>query len=212
MFSAKAAGADNVHYHAGNRIVYVAHGTTLTELDAQNGESKAAIKLSGSIHGFNVDEKAGKIYAVLTKPSVVAVVDVAKREVTDQFAMTLADAGSPIDRDPKTGHLFVGCPKKGMIVILDPKSGKELAGIDIPLGIDDLHFDEHRNRLYASCSDGNLAVLEKKNERWITIAKLKSPKNSRTCAWAGGKLYLGVPRQDDSDGPGIWVYEPDASK
>jgi len=184
----------------------------LSELDAKSGEIKSAIKLPGSSHGFNIDEKGGKIYVVLTKPSVVAVVDVAKREVTDQFAMTLADAGSPIDRDPKNGLLFVGCPKKGMIVIFDAKSGKELAGIDIPLGIDDLHFDEQRNRLYASCSDGNLVVLEKKNEKWEAVAKLKSPKDSRTCAWAGGKLYLGVPRQDDAEGPEIRIYEPGSLK
>ncbi len=211
VFSAKAAGADNVHYHAGNKTVYVAHGTSLTELDAKSGAIKGAATLPGSAHGFSIDEAAGKIYVVLTKPSLIAVVDVAKRDVTDKFPLALGD-GSPIDRDPATNTLFVGCPKKPVVIAVDARTGKELYAVEIPAGIDDLHFDAKRNRLYASCSDGNLAVLEKKGEKFEVTSKLKTPKDSRTCVFAGGKLYLGVPRQDGAEGPEVRVFEPRSAK
>jgi len=208
VFSTPAPNADNVHYHSGNQTVYVGQDELLSVLDAKTGVVKAAIKLPGAVHGFKIDKTAGKIYAVLTKPNLVAVVDLAKHEVTEKFELTLSDAGSPIAQDTENGLLFVGCPKKKpMVVVFDAKTGKEVGSVEIPGGIDDLHFDKRRNRLYASCSDSVLAVIEKKSDNYEVVAKLESPKDSRTCVWSSGKLYLGVPRQEGKDGPEVRVYE-----
>jgi hypothetical protein len=94
-----------------------------------------------------------------------------------------------------------------MVVVFDCQTGKELASVEIPAGIDDLHFDSKRNRLYASCGAGFLVVIEKQGEKYEVISKLETPKDSRTCAWKSGKLYLGVPKQEGKDGPEIRVYE-----
>jgi DNA-binding beta-propeller fold protein YncE len=208
VFSVPAANADNVHYHSGNKLVYVGQDEILSGLDAQTGAVKASINLPGAIHGFKIDKKAGKIYAVLTKPNLIAVIDVANHEIIDKFPLTLSDAGSPIAQDAENGLLFVGCPKqKPMIVAIDTKTGKEVASVEIPAGIDDLHFDSKRNRLYASCSASVLAVIEKQGEKYEVVARLETPKDSRTCTWKSGKLYLGVPRQEGKDGPEIRIYE-----
>ena len=206
-FSTKAPNADNVHFSGESNRVYVGCGETMMVLDAKSGEVKTSIKLPGSVHGFKIDAKAGKIFTVLTKPSIIGVVDIAKNEVTDKYPLKLSDAGSPIAYDAKAGLLFVGCPKKPMVVVFDAKTGKELAGVEIPAGIDDIHFDTKRNRVYASCGDGALCVIEKKGEKYEVTAKLETPKNSRTCAYAEGKVYLGVPKQKDAEGPEIRVYE-----
>ncbi len=208
VFSTPAPHADNVHYHSGNKTVYVGQDEILSELDAKTGAVKAAIKLPGAVHGFKIDKKAGKIYAVLTKPNLIAVVDLAKQEVISKFPLTLSDAGSPIAQDAENGLLFVGCPKKQpMVVVFDAATGKEVASVEIPGGIDDLHFDSKRNRLYASCSDSVLAVIEKRADKYEVVARLETPKDSRTCVWSSGKLYLAVPRQEGKDGPEIRVFE-----
>ena len=207
-FSTKAAGADNVHYHSGNKMVYVGHDEVLSELDAKTGEIKFAFALPGSVHGFKIDKKAGKIYAVLTKASLIAVLDIAKHEITDKVPLTLSDAGSPVAQDADNGLLFVGCPKmKPMVVVFDTKRGKEIASVVIPAGIDDLHFDSKRNRLYASCSDSALVVIEKVGDKYEVVAKLETPKDSRTCVWSKGTLYLGVPKQEGKDGPEVRIFE-----
>jgi len=208
VFSTPAPNADNVHFHSGNQTVYVGQGELLSELDAKTGAVKAAIKLPGAVHGFRIDKKAGKIYTVLTKPNLLAVVDISKQEVTDKYELTLSDAGSPIAQDADNGLLFVGCPKKKpMVVVFDAKTGKEIASVEIPAGIDDLYFDKRRNRLYASCADSALVVIEKKSDTYQITSKLETPKDSRTCVWSSGKLYLGVPKQDGTDGPEVRIYE-----
>jgi hypothetical protein len=206
VFSTSAARADNVHYSSGS--VYVGQDEVLSQPDARTGTINASIALPGAVHGFKIDERAGKIYCVLTKPNMVAVVDISSRAISDKFPLTLSDAGSPIAQDAENGLLFVGCPKKQpMIVVFDAKIGAEISSIEIPAGVDDVHFDSQRNRLYASCGDGALVVIEKKGDKYEVVASLTTPKDSRTCAWSSGRLFLGVPKQEGHDGPEIRVYE-----
>jgi DNA-binding beta-propeller fold protein YncE len=208
VFSTPAPHADNVHFHSGNKMVYVGQDEILSVLDAKTGEIKAAINLPGAVHGFKIDKDAGKIYAVLTKPNLVAVIDIEKNQVVGKFDLTVSDAGSPIAQDAEHGLLFVGCPKKQpMVVAFDTRTGKEVASVAIPGGVDDVHFDKRRNRIYASCSDSALVVIEKQGDKYEIVEKLETPKDSRTCTWSQGKLYLGVPRQDGTDGPEVRIYE-----
>jgi DNA-binding beta-propeller fold protein YncE len=207
-FSTPTPNADNIHYYSGTQTVYVGQDEILSELDAKTGAIKASIQLPGAVHGFKIDKKAGKIYAVLTNPNLVAVVDIAKREVTDKFELTLSDAGSPVAQDSENGLLFVGCPKKKpMVVVFDLKNGKEVAQIDIPAGVDDIHYDKRGHRLYASCGAGALVAIERSDDGYKVVTQMEVPKDSRTCAWSSGHLYLGVPRQEGKEGPEVWVYE-----
>jgi DNA-binding beta-propeller fold protein YncE len=208
VFSTKLAKADNVHYEPGSQTVFVAHGSTISGLDARTGEVKCKVELPGSSHGFQIDAAAGKLFVNLTKPNQVAVVDIAKQEVMAKYPVTLAEGVSPLAYDAKGGRLFIGCRKKPMVVVLDAKSGKELTGVAIPADIDDLLFDAKRGHLYASCGEGVLAVIEKKGDEYQVIARLETAKAARTCTFSStlGRLYLGVPRQQDADGPEVRVY------
>lgn len=207
-FSVKAPNADNVHYHSDKKLVYVGQDEIMSVLDAKTGELKGTINLPGAVHGFRIDRKAGRIYAVLTKESLVAVVDIETNKVTDKYPLTLSDAGSPIAQDAEQGLLFVGCPKKKpMVVIFDTKTGKEVGSVEIPGGVDDVYFDSRRHRLYASCSDQALVVIEKVKDKYEVVGKVETPKDSRTCVFSRGKLYLGVPKVEGKDGPEVWIFE-----
>src|SRR6516225_7534650 len=81
VFSTKAEKADNVYYHSGNKTVYVAHGETVSVLDAKTGELKARISAGGKTEEFRVDKKANKLFINLRKPSAIAVIDLDKNEV-----------------------------------------------------------------------------------------------------------------------------------
>jgi hypothetical protein len=208
IFSAKAAGADNVHYLSENKTVYAGCDEVMLALDAKTGEKKASIDLPGAVHGFKIDKNAGKIYAVLTKESLIAVIDIASNKITARFPLTISDAGSPIAQDSEKGLLFVGCPKqKPMVVVFDTKTGQEVGSVVIPAGVDDIYFDKKRNRIYASCSDSVLVVIEKVGVKYEVVAKIETPANSRTCIWSKGTLYLGIPKREGQDGPEIRVFE-----
>jgi YVTN family beta-propeller protein len=208
IFSTKLPKADNVNYHASAKRVYVAHGSTLSALDANTGEVKATVTLPGDAHGFAIDEKAGKIYVGLTKPTQIGVVDLAKHEVTEKFPLTLASGNSPVALDAAGGRLFVGCRKEPMVVVLDTKTGKELTSVEIPGDIDDLLFDPHSGRAYAICGAGAVAVIEKKGDKYEVTAKVETAKSARTgtLSPSGDRLFLGVPVQGGKGDPEVRVF------
>lgn len=197
VFSAKVPKADNVSYHAGSKLVYVCHGGTITALSAETGEVKGTVTLPGSGHGFAIDEKAGKLFVSLTGPNQIGVIDLAKHEVTDKFPLALAAGNSPIAYDAAGGRAFVGCRKEPMVIVLDTKTGKELAGVAIPGDIDDLLFDPKSGRVFAICGAGAVAVIEKVGDKYEVTSKVETAKGARTATIspAGDKLYVGVPAQ-----------------
>jgi hypothetical protein len=210
VFSTKAEKADNVYYHSGKKIVFVAHGETVSILDAQTGAVQARIATGGKTEEFRVDKKANKLFVNLRNPSVVAVVDLDKNEVVDRIRLTKTETNGPLAYDGQAGLLFVGCGGKApMIIVVDAKTGKELTSVPIPAGIDNLHFDRKRNRLYASCGDGAVAVVEKHGDDYALIAKVETPKKAKTSAYhsGSGRLYVAVPRTPETEAPEVLVFE-----
>jgi DNA-binding beta-propeller fold protein YncE len=210
VFSTKAEKADNVYYHSGTKTVYVAHGDTVSVLDAKTGEVKTRIATGGKTEEFRVDKKANKLFVNLRSPSVVAVIDLGKGEVVDRFKLTKTEVPGPLAYDDKAGLLYVGCGGKApMIIVVDAKTGTELASVVIPPGIDNLHYDSKRHRLYASCGDGAVAVVEKKGEQYEVIAKIETPKKAKTSIHHSdsGRLYVGAPRLEGTEAPQVLVYE-----
>jgi DNA-binding beta-propeller fold protein YncE len=210
VFSTKCEKADNVYYHSGNHQVYVQHGVNISILDGKTGERKKQLDLGAPTKEFRIDKKNNLLYVNLGKPgNVLAVVDLAKNEIVAKHKITMSDGNGPLAFDSKNHIAYIGCGGTSpMVIALDVKSGKELANVGIPAGIDNLHFDGKRNRVYASC-DGFLVTIEKKDDKLEVISKIETAQKAKTSAYAGGpgRLYLGVPKQVGKDGPEVRVYE-----
>jgi DNA-binding beta-propeller fold protein YncE len=209
--SIKLDDADNVRYDPRTRQVYVTHAeNALAVIDPKKMEVKATIKLPGAPEAFQLDPAQPRLYVNIPEPRQLAVVDTEKNEVINKFPLTLAEANYPLAFDSKGGRLFVGCRKKPSVVVLDAITGKEVAGIGIPADIDDLFFDAKRERLYASCGAGFLAVLQRKqSDRYDVVERIATGKLARTCLFdpESGRLYVPVPRQEGKNGPELRVYQ-----
>jgi len=146
----------------------------------------------------------------VVRQSSIAVIDLSKHEVIYNHALTSAAANYPMALDRAKQRVFVGCRKPPKMVAFDAKEGKELSAAEIPADIDDLFFDAKRNRLYASCGEGFLAILEEKEAgHFVLVEKLPTAKLARTCFFdpETSRLYLGVPRDRTRPKPEIRVYQ-----
>jgi DNA-binding beta-propeller fold protein YncE len=202
--------ADNVRYNPNTHLVYVAHAEkSLGVIDARTFALKADIKLPGAAEAFQIEAKRPRIYLNTPDPSLVVVIDTDKNQVINTYPVTKAGGGHPLVLDEATKRIYVGCRKQPMVVVLDMETGKELAGVPIPEGIDDLFLDAARKRLYASCGDGYLVVLKVDAGQVEIVEKIETAKGAKTCLYVPetGRLYLGVPRQEGKDGPEIRVYQ-----
>jgi DNA-binding beta-propeller fold protein YncE len=139
----------------------------------------------------------------------VVVVDTQKNEVVARFPLTFAEANFSLALDPEGGRVFVGCRKKPGIIVLDLKTGKELAFVKVPEDIDDLFHDAKGGRLYASCGEGFLTVVSLHGkDRYEVTERIATTKEARTCLFdpGAGRLYLAVPREKGKDAPELRVF------
>jgi DNA-binding beta-propeller fold protein YncE len=201
--------ADNVRYNPATHLVYVGHAEkSITAFDGKTYYVKATIKLPGSPEAFQLDPERKRMYVNCLRPGTVAAIDLTKHEVLATYKLTLADANYPMAYDPATQRVFVGCRNKPMVVVLDGTTGKELAGVPIPADIDDLWFDAKRKRLYATCGEGVIAVLEEKDGSFEVVEKVPTRKLARTGLFdpTSDRLFVTFPKQG-SNGPEIQVYK-----
>jgi len=206
-----ADDADNVRYNPRTNLVYVAHAEkALGVIDGKSMELKADITLPGAAEGFQVEKERPRLYLCMPSPNEVVVIDTDKNEVAKRYPVKLAEGIHPLAIDEPNHRLFVGARKKPMVVILDSESGKEITSVDIPGDIDDLFFDVKRKKIYASCGEGFLAVIRQIDaDRYELVEKIATVADARTSFFdpETGRLYLGVPRQPNKEGPEIRVYQ-----
>ena len=209
--SIKLDDADNVRYDQRTGSVYVTHAEdALSAIDRKTLQVKATIKLPGAPEAFQIDPTGPRLYINIPNPAQVVVVDTEKNEVVAKFPLTAAGANYPLALDTKGGRVFAGCRKKPMVVVLDAKTGKEVAGTGIPADTDDLFYDAKRERLYASCGEGFLAVLQRQEPyHFAVIDRIPTGKLARTCLFdpETGRLYLPVPRQEGKDNPELRIFQ-----
>ncbi|HEX4592362.1 MAG TPA: hypothetical protein VH120_20700, partial [Gemmataceae bacterium] len=205
-----ADDADNVRYDSARGLVFVAHAEkALGVVDAKTFAVKADITLPGTAEGLASAAGQPRLFVALPSPSEVVVVDPEKKEVVEKFPVKTASGGHPIALDETGKRLFVGCRKAPMVVVMDMESGKEVTGVPIPDGVDDLFYDAKRKRLFASCGDGFVAVIRQLDaDHYGTAEKLETVKGAKTAYLDSdsGRLFLAVPRQAGKPGPEIRVY------
>ena len=212
LHSLKMSDADNVRYNPATGLVYVGHAeVSLTAFDAKTYAVKATIKLPGPPEAFQIDSERKRLYVNCLNPATVAVIDLDTHEVVSKHPLKRADACYPMALDVKGQRIFVGCRKPAKVVVLNTDTGKELSDVNIPADIDDLFYDAKRKRLYASCGEGVLAVLEDYGEKGFkVIEKVKTRKLARTCLFdaTSDRLFVVLPRIDDKTPPELLVYRP----
>jgi DNA-binding beta-propeller fold protein YncE len=205
--------ADNVRTHAG--LVYVSHEKALTVLDARTLERKATIPLPGPPEAFQIDAGRKRLYVNVTSPPQVASIDLGKHEVVARYPLTLARANYPMALDTKKGHVFVGSRKPPRVVAVDAATGKELYAVAIPGDCDDLFHDARRDRLYAICGEGFVAILERDGSGKFRVAeKLATAKLARTGLFdpETARLFVVLPRASAREDPVVRVYRVGADR
>jgi hypothetical protein len=206
----KFPDSDNVRYDADRKQVFVAHAeNALGVVDAKTFAVKTDIKLPGPAEGFQIASGQPRLYLVTPSPSQVVLIDLDKNAVATSYPMKMAGAGHPLALDETNRRIFVGCRQPSMVVVLDSESGKEITGVPIPEGVDDLFYDGKRKQLYASCGDGFLVVLRQLDaDRYEVAGKLQTAKQAKTSLFdpESGRIFLAVPRQAGKEGPEIRVY------
>ncbi|HVM85143.1 MAG TPA: hypothetical protein VMW18_14730 [Candidatus Binatia bacterium] len=206
--------ADNVRVDPESGRLLVGYGKSgaksgLAVIDPARRSVIGRIALPGHPESFQIDDKTGRAYANVPDAQQIAVIDVGKRRavagwktpgLADNFPMALGADGKP---------LAVVFRQPSRIALLDPAQGSVAASLDTCGDSDDVYFDGKRNRLYLSCGEGLVDVLQPGPQGLQRIDRVVSFGGARTSLFVPelDRLYVAARANSGADAA-ILVYRP----
>jgi YVTN family beta-propeller protein len=188
--------ADNVRYDAAAGSIVVGYGKGgLRMVDAESGNSKGDIKLSGHPESFQLERDGTRIFVNVPTARHIAVVDRSKRAVVTTWQVS-ARSNFPMALDEKGRRVFVGARSPAVILVHDMDSGREIAKLEIGGDTDDIFFDAERKRIYAICGEGQVDIFRQASpDRYARETPVKTAARARTGLFVPEerKLYVAAP-------------------
>ena len=187
--------SDGIIYDEGQNLVLAVSGdgnklmTFKPDIDPVNGKLDAPIELGGSPE-FLAADGAGKVYINLEDKDVVAVVDLKTRKVIARWPVTPGGHPVGLALDKKNHLLFIGCRNPQKLIVMSTEDGKVVADLPIGAGVDAVKTDG--DQAFASCGDGSLIVVGRKDGKFEVEEVVKTPLGARTMGvdHATHTLYL----------------------
>jgi WD40 repeat protein len=155
-------------------------GKSTTAIDAATGKVLGTAKTEGVLE-TGASDNAGTIFVNDEEGNRLFVFDAKSLVVKSTWALDgcKAPTGLAIDRAHK--RLFAGCNESKTVTVVDYTNGKTVASIPICAGTDAAAFDAVTQLVFASCSDGNIAVIhEDSPDKYTSQGLAKTEDRART--------------------------------
>jgi len=214
-------GPNRVVYEPKSKLVYVGYGGKdagkdygeIGIIDARKDKHVGDIKVVAHPSELLLDE--GKtLFVFVSIASRVQVIDTDKREVLSTWPVTSQRPGDAAF-DGSTSRLFIGTRAPAEMVVMDSKSGKEVAHLPTPEGMDGVYFDAARKRVYVSGGRdlpvGFVYVYQQRDaDHYETIGKIPTRGGAGTSFWSPelDRYYVAAPASEKEQAA-ILVYAPE---
>ncbi len=165
-----------------------------------DGKLLAKISLPGKPQGIAVEQKGTRIFANIPTMKQVAVIDRRKRALLDPWPVLENQGNAPIGLDEEHHRLFVGARNPAQLLIINTQNGKTVARVVTSSDADDLFYDAANKRVYISCGEGFVDVIEQRDpDHYRSLKRIPTVAGARTSALSASLngFYVGVPRHGE---------------
>jgi YVTN family beta-propeller protein len=194
---------DGITYEPVTKTVWAFNGRSnnATVIDTASRTVIATIALPGKPEFPQADGK-GHVYDNIENKNSIVRLDAASKTVTDTWPVTGCDSPSGLAMDREHMRLFTVCDGKKMGV-LDAKTGKEIALVEIGDGPDAAGYDSKNQIAFSSNGDGTLTVVDAKGG-YKPVQTLATKKGARTMAYDSetDRVYVVTADYGASPSPG----------
>jgi DNA-binding beta-propeller fold protein YncE len=199
--------ADNIRIDGQRKRVLVGYGKgALAIIDPGMRVKTAEIRLAGHPESFQIDDT--QVFVNVPDFREISMVDLrsgaARSLPTDGLHANFPMA---IDRD---AHLvLVAFRSPPTLEVLDSADGRVVAKLETCGDADDVFVDAKRHRIYVSCGEGAVDVIEPRETGYGRTAKIATLPGARTSLFVPelDRLYLAV-RATAGAPAAIWVFRP----
>jgi DNA-binding beta-propeller fold protein YncE len=215
-------GPNRVVYEPKSKLVYVGYGGKVAGkdygqigiIDAVQDKHAGDIKVVAHPSELLLDKEGKTLFVFVSIASRLQVIDTNKREVLSTWAVSSEHPGDAAF-DESTSRLFIGTHTPPEMIAMDSKSGKEVAHLPTPEGMDGVYFDAVRKRVYVSGGRDLLVgfafVYQQKDaDHYATIGKIPTRGGAGTSFWSPdlNRYYVAAPANDKEEAA-ILVYAPE---
>jgi DNA-binding beta-propeller fold protein YncE len=214
-------GPNRVVYEPKSKLVYVGYGGKdagkdygeIGIIDARQDKHVGDIKVVAHPSEILLNKSGTTLFVFSSIANRLHVIDTGKRQVTSTWAVSSEHPGDAAF-DESSSRLFIGTHTPPEMIAMDSKSGKEVAHLPTPEGMDGVYFDAARKRVYVSGGRdlpvGFAFVYQQKDaDHYETIGKIPTRGGAGTSFWSPelNRYYVAAPA-NDKDEAAILVYAP----
>jgi DNA-binding beta-propeller fold protein YncE len=195
--------ADDMVYDEASHLLFVGHGGSdaanpakIAVVDTEHFSLAASLSVATHPEALDIDPASHRVFANIAASSEVAVIDTSSKAVAAHWKLTRAGDNVPLAFDSEHRLLFVACRTPGTLIVLDAKTGKELANLPSASGADDLFYDPALRRVYLISGAGEVDAYQvDKANAPHAIEVLHTSAGAKTALFVPetSLLYLGVP-------------------
>jgi DNA-binding beta-propeller fold protein YncE len=191
--------ADNLRFDPKTKLAYLGYADgTLGIIDTTAATEIAKVPLPKHPESFQLEQAGNRIFVNVPDAKQVAVIDRETRSVVGTWLMEKFQANFPMALDEANHRLLIGCRKPARLVVLDTATGKPVADMAISGDIDDLFYDASLKRLYLSCGQGFIDVIDQRDaDTYRLHERIPTRAGARTAFFSGDLegFYLAVPQR-----------------
>jgi len=218
-------GPNRIVYEPNSKLIYVGYGGKdagkdygeVGIIDAKTDKHIGDIKVAAHPSELLLNKSGTTLFVFISIANRLQVVDTGKREVISTWPISSQKPGDAAF-DESTSRLFIGTRAPAEMIVMDSKSGKEVAHFPAPEGQDGVYFDGARKRVYVSggreLPTGFVYVYQQKSaDQYENIGKIPTRGGAGTSFWSPelNRYYVAAPANDhdkDKEDALILVYAP----
>jgi len=201
--------ADNVRVDPQRNRVLVGYGNgALAVIDPATRTKAADIRLKGHPESFQIDETGTKVFVNVPDARDIEVADLAS-EATRSLPTQGAGSNFPMAIDRETHRVLVVFRSPPTLMAVSSQDGRVVAKVETCSDADDVFVDPKRRRVYVSCGEGVVDVLEQRDAEYRRLARVPTVSGARTSLFVPelDRLFVAV-RARSSEPAAIWVFRP----
>ena len=203
--------ADNIRVDARTNQVAVGYGSgAIALIDAATGARTGDISLPAHPEAFQLDPDGTRIFVNVPDARQIAVVDRAAKQQVAAWTLPGEAANFPMAFDAGSDRLLVVYRQPALLAVFDARDGAVVARMPTCIDADDVFFDAKRRRIYVSCGEGALAVIQREEGgAYREIERIRTVPGARTSLFVPDldRLFLAV-RAERREPASVWIFRP----
>ena len=189
--------ADDVRLDAKSGRFIIGYGSGgLALLDPPSRSVLRKVALPAHPEGFEFDPDSGSTFVNLPDAGMISVVDLAGRAPPANWPVPHGlRANFPMAIDAENHLLAVVFRRPARLLLLDMKDGSIKANVAACNDADDVFVDATRHRLYLSCGEGVVEVIQQDGGQYRETARVPTRSGARTALYVPqmDRLFVAAP-------------------